>query len=291
MKKAFVVGAMLSAALLFASVLLARGQEITTDTDGDSSLTNCDQVHIRFDHRSAARDEQDFTIPKSQVAHLEVRPSENGGVYVQGWDRDEYRIKACKAVENGSDLSRVSVSVNGGRVEVKGPWQESGWVVYLLIQAPRDAALDLETERGAIGLRGLNGKIEARSTNGPIDLRQCGGEIHGKAETGPISVDGNTGNLHLETKNGPLSVRLTGNRWDGAGLEGSTQNGPLTLKVPRGFASGIHVEATGHSPFICEARACDDAHGVWRSQRQGVDLGRGSAVVRLSTVNGTVSIE
>jgi len=291
MKKLIAGWALLSSALLVAAVSPARGQDISTDTDDDSPLTSCDQVHIHFDHHSPARDEQDFTIPKSQAPRLEARPSENGGIQVLGWDRDEYQIKACKAAENSADLKSISVSVNGGRVEVKGPSHEKSWVVYLLIRAPRDAALDLETENGDISLQDLNGKIEARTTNGPIGLRQCGGEIRAKAQNGPISFDGNSGSLHLETENGPLSVRLTGNRWDGAGLEARTENGPLTLKVPHEFTSGIHVEATGFSPFNCEAKACDDAHGVWGRKHHGVDMGSGIALVRMSTVNGPVSIE
>src|SRR4029077_9612385 len=124
MKKLFVGWALLSAALFVAGVSPARGQDISTDTDDDSPLTSCDQVHIHFDHHSPARDEQDFTIPKSQAPRLEARPSENGGIQVLGWDRDEYQIKACKAAENSADLKSISVSVNGGRVEVKGPSHE-----------------------------------------------------------------------------------------------------------------------------------------------------------------------
>ena len=296
MKKRFSMRTMVSAAVLLAGVLPVCGQSVSTDTDNKTPLTTCEQVHIRFGHGSSTvRDEQDFTIPKSQVARLEARPSENGGVRVQGWDRDEYQVKACKAAENASDLSHISVSVNDGRVEVNGPSRESHWLVYLLIQAPHDADLDLETRNGEIALLDLNGKIDARTTNGPIEIERSGGEIHAKAENGPISFDGNSGSLRLETENGPLSVRLTGDRWEGAGLEGRTENGPITLRVPREFTSGIHVESAGHSPFSCEASACNDAHGTahgtWKSRHSGVDLGSGSTVVRMSTVNGPVSIE
>lgn len=72
MKKLIVMAATFSAALLFAGVSPARAHRISTDADDDSPLTNCNQVRICFDHRDAARDEQDFTIPKSQVAGLEA---------------------------------------------------------------------------------------------------------------------------------------------------------------------------------------------------------------------------
>jgi hypothetical protein len=291
MKTIFAIRGILFAGVLLAGVLPVHGQSISTDADNDSPLTSCERVHIRFSHGNAVRDEQDFTIPRSQAARLVAHPSENGGVRVQGWDRDEYGIKACKAAESSSDLGQISVAVNGGRVEVNGPSNQSRWVVYLIIQAPHDAGLEIATVNGEIGLSDLNGKIEARTTNGPIDLKRCGGEIHAKAENGPISFDGNSGSLRLETENGPLDVRLTGDHWEGAGIEGRTENGPLTLKVPRGYASGIHVEVAGNSPFSCEANVCEDAHGDWKSHHSRVDLGSGPTAVRISTVNGPVSIE
>ncbi len=268
----------------------ARAQ-VTTSTDDGAVITDCDDVEIRFEHRHAVRSEEQFTIPKAKAPRLVARPSTNGGIRVQGWDRDEYFVKACKAAEDDSELRQIRVSVQDGRVGVDGPSDEHSWVVYLLIQAPRDAVLDLETTNGEIGLREIRGKIEARTTNGPISLTKCSGEIRAHAENGPIDFSGNSGSLRLDTENGPLSIRLTGKQWDGSGLEGRTENGPLTLKVPDGYASGIHVEATGYSPFNCEARACDQARGTWRSNHHGVDMGGGTPAVRMSTVNGPVSIE
>ncbi len=270
----------------------ARAQSVTTSTDDHSAVTDCDDVEIRFDHhRQPVRDEVQFTIPKAQAPRLVARPSTNGGIRVQGWGRDEYFVKACKAAESDSELKQIAVSLHDGRVDVRGPSSEHSWVVYLLIQAPRDAVLDLETTNGEIGLREIHGKIEARTTNGPISLTKCSGEIRAHAENGPIDFSGNSGSLRLDTENGPLSIRLTGKQWEGTGLEGRTENGPLTLRLPDGYTSGVHVEATGYSPFNCEARACDQARGTWRSNHHGVEMGTGTPMVRMSTVNGPVSIE
>lgn len=285
-------GAVAATALFGAGRGQARAQSVTTSTDDHSAITDCDDVEIRFDHhRHTVRSEEQFTISKAQAPRLEARPSTNGGIRVQGWDRDEYFIKACKAAESDSELKQISVSVHDGRVDVRGPSSEHSWIVFLLIQAPKDAVLDLETKNGEIGLRDVHGKIEARTTNGPISLTKCSGEIRAHAENGPIDFAGNSGSLRLDTENGPLSIHLTGKEWEGAGLEGRTENGPLTLRLPDGYTSGIHVEATGYSPFDCEARACDQARGTWRSKHHGVEMGSGTPVVRMSTVNGPVSIE
>ncbi len=273
----------------------AHRHSSTTSTDGP--VTQCDQVKFEFDHRAATRGEQEFTLTKAQVARLEVRPSQNGGISIVGTDRQDYSIKACKAVEDtGAEaqnrLSRIMVSVTNGHVSVQGPGDDDDWNVYLILQVPRNSApLDLQAENGEITLHEVSGQITARTQNGPIGLTGCTGEIRAKAQNGPIDFTGSAGDLRLDAQNGPITVTLTGQKWDGVGLDAHTQNGPVTLHVPDGYVSGIHVEAAGYSPFSCEAPACGSAKGAWHRENHSVDLGSGSTVVRLATVNGPVEIE
>ncbi|MGH9744623.1 MAG: hypothetical protein ACRD59_00760 [Candidatus Acidiferrales bacterium] len=290
-----------------------HSHSLSLNVDDDATLTDCSQVKARFDDRDAARAEQQLNFSPSEVATLRVRASESTGMRVQGWDRNEYAVKACKAAAAGDDsqkiLGQISVTREGNELVVKGPSpQEDSWIVYLIIQAPRNAAFELESENGEISARDLSGSIRARNdngpisfrkcsgtldaetTNGPIDLRESGGSIRAESDNGPVSYSGNSGSLKLRSENGPMSVRLTGTAWQGAGLEGRTENGPLTLDVPKGFASGVLVEARGDSPFNCEAAACDQALGKWHEQDRSITMGKGEPLVRLSTVNGPVTI-
>jgi DUF4097 and DUF4098 domain-containing protein YvlB len=299
MKKTLLLALAIAAALLWSGFAGQRAQahhrSMTISTDDHAPITNCSQIEISYDHREAIRDEQDFTLTKSQVLRLVVRPSHNGGISVLGSDRQDYSIKACKAAAGPDSkhlLSQIAVSIDAGSISVHGPDSEEDWVVYLILQVPRNPApLDLETENGEINLHEISGQISARTENGPIELVQCAGVIRARAQNGPIDFTGSAGDLRLDAQNGPITVKLTGEKWDGAGLEARTENGPLTLHVPDGYISGIHVEATGYSPFSCEARACDDAHGTWRREHHSVDMGSGTPVVRMATVNGPVEIE
>lgn len=299
MKKLLCRSALFAVAVIAYAVVApqAKAHRHSSTTSTDGPVTQCDQVKFEFDHRPATRDEQEFTLTLAQVARLEVRPSQNGGMSIVGTDRQDYSIKACKAVEDtGAEaqnrLSRIVVSVANGHVSVQGPGDDDDWNVYLIVQVPRNSApLDLQTENGEITLHEVSGQITARTQNGPIDLTRCTGEIRAKAQNGPIDFTGSAGDLRLDAQNGPITVRLTGEKWDGVGLDAHTQNGPLTLHVPDGYVSGIHVEAAGYSPFSCEARACDSAKGAWHRESHRVDLGSGSTVVRLATVNGPVEIE
>ena len=86
-------------------------------------------------------------------------------------------------------------------------------------------------------------------------------------------------------------MELDDKQWNGEGLDASTHNGPLDLRVPQGYASGVDVEAGGHSPFRCDVQDCSTLPTAQRWDRQKtVHIGGSPTVVRLSTVNGPVQI-
>ncbi len=319
MKKGFLAFATVAlASLALSSTTLeahTRSRSLTISVEDRAQVTDCSQVEIRYDDGETARSEEQFTAAKSAVSSLDVAAPENGGMMVQGWDRDEYSIKACKAAGAESSpsaqelLRRVSVSFHGGHLTATGPSEEDAWVVYFIIRVPQGAAMALESHNGEIAVRNVSGKVTARSHNGPILLADCSGELQARTENGPISAKNSTGkidaqaqngpidfsgsgrNVHLESQNGPLKIALAGTRWEGGELEARTENGPLTLALPQNYASSVRVEATGYSPFVCRAPACDQARGTWAENRRGIQFGSEAPVVRMSTVNGPVKIE
>jgi len=307
-----------SGLLLFPSAILqarTRSRSLTVSVNDRTQVTDCGQVDIRYEDGETARTEEQFTAAKSAVTSLDVTAPENGGMMVQGWDRDEYSIKACKAAGAGSEsrakelLRQVSVSFQGGHLTATGPSDDDAWVVYFILRVPQGAAMALESHNGEISLRNVSGKVTARSHNGPIVLADCSGELQARTENGPISVKNSTGkidaqaqngpidfsgsgqNVHLESQNGPLKIALAGTRWEGGELEARTENGPLTLDLPQNYVSGVRVESAGYSPFVCRAPACDQARGTWAENHRGIQFGNEAPVVRMSTVNGPVKIE
>ena len=297
---AFLAAALLLAAAMFPSTARAHGTSVNITTDDDLALDSCDGIKVRFgeyhDSMPMAREEERLTVARSSASPLRIQLSDAGGMRIQGWDRDEYAVRVCKAAGAWSlssaqrALKEVSVSLENGRITASGP-EEGTWLVYLIIQAPRNADLELETENGEIGLTDVSGRVRARSGNGPISLKKCSREISATTENGPISVKGGSGDHHLRTENGPISVDLAGGSWHGGGLEARTENGPLDLNLPGNYRSAIRVEATGHSPMECKAKACRTARKSWDEDTRWVEFGSGPFAVRLSTVNGPVSIK
>jgi len=260
---------------------------------GDGPAADCSDLHIRLDGERPTIQSEERTVSKAEAAVLRVHEVENGGVQVQGWDKDVYSVTACKAAVGGDAarlLSQIKLAVQGGEVSVSGPHGDrEDWTVYLLIRTPRSADIEVTAHNGPVSFYTVDGKVTTRATNGPISMKDCSGEANISAENGPISFSGTSGKLRLHTQNGPISVSLGAN-WDGSELVADAVNGPLTLRVPSGFRSSFLVESNGHSPVSCHASICADARKTWDDDHRRIEYGSGSPEIRLSTENGPVSV-
>src|ERR1700747_180321 len=186
---------------------------------GDGPAADCSDLHLRIDDELAKIEAEARTVTKAEAAVLRVHEVENGGVQVQGWDKDTYSVTACKAAVGGDAarlLSQIKLAVQGGEVSVSGPHGDrEDWTVYLLIRTPASADIKVTTPNGPVSFYTVDGKITTRATNGPISMKDCSGEANISAENGPISFSGNSGKLRLNTQNWPITVSL-GSNWAGA---------------------------------------------------------------------------
>lgn len=256
---------------------------------------DCSDLRIRFDDEDAVVRSEEQTLTKAQAPVLKVRPHRNGGTQVVGWDNANYSVTACKAVASGNDaegtLSQIGMTIENGTVSTHGPTGDHDWTVYLLIRAPKSAAMELETMNGPISIYDVDGKLTAHANNGPISLHNFSGDADVTAQNGPISMEGSRGNIRIKTQNGPISVNLNETSWNGEGLTADAQNGPVTLRVPSGFQSSFVVESTNRAPMSCRASICGSARKTWDDEHRRIEFGSSPAVVHLSTVNGPVSVE
>ncbi len=255
---------------------------------------------VNFEDQSTYRAQEQQTLVRSSFSTLRIHDLKNGGVAVHGWDKPDVQVTVCKAVaasgqqEADERLRQIRLQVSQGDVTVQGlPEDDDVWV-GLLVQVPRGIAMRLSTENGPVSIQDVDGKVDAQTENGPIALRHCAGMIDVAAQNGPVSLKQGSGKVRLDLQNGPLSVELEPEAWHGEGLEAHTQNGPLSLKVPENYRSGVEVASSWHSPFRCRLNACDNAVKDWDNEgrNRSIRLGPAGAptVVRITTVNGPVSI-
>ncbi len=200
----------------------------------------------------------------------------NGGVTVYGWDGDSVvvraRIQASAGTESAArDLaSRVRINFDGGRVSADGPSTENreSWWVHFDIGVPRRTDLRLEVY------------------NGPMDVEDVSGRLDLTSRNGPLSLDGVSGDVRARVRNGPLSVYLTGSRWEGAGLDAESTNGPATLVIPERYSARLETGTTNGPmvldyPMTLQGRI--DRHIT-------TTLGDGGPTVRVVTTNGPLRV-
>ena len=261
---------------------------------------DCSPINMMFGDYEVARAEQHGTVPVS-AGTLDIRPESNGGVQIQRGAGSTFGITACigagarRFAEAQAAVDAIRLVIEGSRVRVTGSNQSGSrngiqsWSVQLIVTAPDGASIDVETMNGPIGVSGFSGTLAARASNGPISLDEVTGTVRARASNGPISVEGSRGEFDVETANGPIDVRLSGRRWDGH-LEARAANGPLTLRVPADYQSGVEISSSQHSPWSCRAAACRSGNRDWDDRTRSLRLGVDPVVVRLSTVNGPVTV-
>ena len=263
---------------------------------------DCSRHNMMFGDYEVARAEQYVTVPVTGGA-LDIRPESNGGVQIERGTGSSFGITACIGAgartrgEAQAAADAVRIVVEGSRVRVAGAGGSASrssvqsWSVQLIVTAPEGTSIDVETANGPIGVAGFSGKLSARASNGPISLDEVIGSVNARASNGPISVTGSRGEFDIETANGPIDVRLSGRRWDGH-LTARASNGPLSLRVPADYQSGVEVTSSSHSPWSCRAAACGSTSGNrdWDDRNRTLRLGADPVVVRLSTVNGPVTV-
>jgi DUF4097 and DUF4098 domain-containing protein YvlB len=151
--------------------------------------------------------------------------------------------------------------------------------------------LDLRAENGELSLRDVNGKFDVHTVNGPISLNHVSGTVDARAQNGPIDIKGGSGDIKLACDNGPIGVKLDKPVWEGRGLDASTQNGPISVVIPKDVRTGVRVQGSGNSPIQWSG---------WSGDHWGIDdesgmkifrFGSDATKIRVSTINGPISIK
>lgn len=210
---------------------------------------------------------------------LTVNAGRNGGIRVEGWDGNGIQIRAVIQTRGDDEASArrmagaVQVQASGGQVSATGPdtTGEEWWSVGYRIRVPRQNDLQLSARNGGISVTNVMGTITFDTVNGGVQLSDLGGRVNGR------------------TRNGGVKVALSGNQWDGEGLDVETSNGGVTIEIPEAYNAQLET-LTVNGGFRSEIPLTLSGE---LSPRRGISttLGAGGAPVRIRTTNGGVRIE
>jgi hypothetical protein len=239
-----------------------------------AAQTSCDDEWGRGD-RDRFCEVREQTLPAAR--ELRVDGGTNGGISVEGWDRDEIRMQA-KVWANAESEARaesivaeIRVVVESGRIRAEGPdtGRRESWGVGYALMVPRGTDLDLETTNGGISVAQVTGETRFRATNGGVHLEGLAGDVRGR------------------TTNGGLHVALAGAAWQGQGLDVQTTNGGVTLEIPERYSAELETGTTNGTidvdfPVTVQGRI---------GRKINAPLGAGGAPVKVVTTNGGVRVQ
>jgi len=217
---------------------------------------------------------REFDMSPGTFDHVDAGP--NGGIEVTGWDQNQIHVLAKVEGRARQDdiaealVSDVSIDMDGMTLQAEGPKTErrESWSVSYRVSVPHSYDLDLSTVNGGISIEGVSGDIEFNATNGGVNLADIGGNVQG------------------HTTNGGLKIQLSGDQWDGTGLDVRTTNGGIVFTLPDGFNAQLETATTngslsGDFPITVSGRI---------DRRLRTQLGDGGPLLRAITTNGGVTI-
>ena len=193
--------------------MLAAAPSLLAQQDENEWLDDCRDYESR--RRVPHCEIRNTGYRQAAAGMLTAEPNQNGGVSIQGWDRDSVHIQArIRTVARTEDAARamsqqIRIVAEQGNVRAIGPSsdRDGNWNVSLVIFVPRRTSVRAETH------------------NGPIALTQIEGNIDGAPGMAPSPFARWPATCGRAPRNGPL-VRL-GDALKGAGLDAETQNGTM----------------------------------------------------------------
>jgi hypothetical protein len=264
---------LLAASALTVNAAPASAQTIAARDAADDWMDNCKRNESS--DRETFCELREVSLPRD-LQELSVNGGENGGVSFFAWDRDEVRgwavIRASGDTEqDAEDVAHdVTIDQRSSELRANGPSQRrhQNWSVTYAIMVPRHMDLRATTHNGPVAVRGVSSRMDLSADNGPVSLSGVGGDVRARVQ------------------NGPLDVVLTGNRWEGKGLDAETQNGPVVLRIPRDYSARLET-GTINGPFNIDIPITIQGRVT---RRISTTLGSGGAPVRAVTTNGPAEV-
>ena len=140
--------------------------------------------------------------------------------------------------------------------------------VHFVVRVPNGVRVDIESVNGGLEVSGVNTEVRAETVNGSIEARSSGGPVRAKTVNGSITI-------------GMGSLNTSGD------LDYETVNGSVTLEMPASFGAQIELSTVNgrvHTDFPVTVV------GTLSTRKLRGTVGNGSARVRASTVNGSISL-
>jgi DUF4097 and DUF4098 domain-containing protein YvlB len=230
------------------------------------------------------REEFHQTYPLSADGRVSLE-NINGAVRVTAWDHNEVKVDAVKTAYRRDRLDEAKIEVrsdaNSLHIQTEYPnriqnftdglgREDNPATVEYTLSVPRGARLDsIELINGNLDIDGINGDVKGSSINGRVTAR------------------GLTGVTKLSTINGSLEAAF--DRLDQSKpINVDSVNGNVTLTIPSD--SNVQLKASTVHGSIKNDFGLPVRHGEYVGHDLAGQLGQGGIMIKLSNVNGGITI-
>lgn len=168
-----------------------------------------------------------------------VAKVEDGDIEIVTHDMERVVVEVFRKVRAATDdlerqvlkSHRVRISQDGSEVRIRArSWRGRDHIevrefsVRFVVTVPQRFSARLRTSDGDIHVRGLEGALEARSTDGSFRLEGLRGRIRVETSDGDIEVADSSGDMELETSDGNIRI----DAFDGP-IWAETSDGDITV--------------------------------------------------------------
>jgi DUF4097 and DUF4098 domain-containing protein YvlB len=233
------------------------------------------------DHRGAFTEEFHQTYALAADGRVEL-DNINGAVHISAWDQNEVKVDAVKSADTKERLDEAKIEVDSskGSLSIRTKYPDHNlnfnWgshnnpaSVEYTLTVPRNARLD-----------------EIKLINGSLDITGATGEVHASCINGKLEARNLAGRAELSTINGHLDV--TFDQLSRSSVELSSVNGSVGLTIPSD--SKAEIEASTVSGGIDNDFGLKVNHHQYVGHDLRGELGNGGARIKLSNVNGHITI-
>lgn len=237
------------------------------------SWQDCDGWETDRDWGSKGRYCEIRELSLSATGSVAVDAGHNGGIKVRGADQSSIDLEARIQVWGRSEekaralAQEIEILTDDNRVKAHAP-ADDDWSVSFRLRVPHRTDLDLVAHNGGISIEEVAGELRAETHNGGLSLAALAGDVR------------------AETTNGGVKVSLSGDRWEGDGMEVETRNGGVKMSIPEGYSAELET-GTVNGPLEIDFPVTVQGH-LGRSIE--TTLGSGGAPIRVKTRNGGVRI-
>ena len=229
---------------------------------------------------------REIAVPLSKSLRVDGRT--NGSIRVHGWDKNEIHATAriethARDDKEAQDIAKdITISAAHDELRAEGPssrsysscrncWDDdrrTSWSVSFDVYVPRQTDLELTAHNGGVSVENVDARVDAETVNGGLSMTDLAGDVRGR------------------TTNGSVHAEVSGDHWNGRGLDLSTTNGGVVLTVPRTYSADLETGTVNGGmnidfPVTLQGRI---------NRRITTKLGNGGAPIRVMTTNGSVSI-